>query len=345
MTNFNFNDLFASNNQDSKMVKYLSNGLKYAEKGNYNDAINQLLKAQQIDPSNIDIYRLLAFCYFQTFDTLSAILNYERIIGIDPYDLEIRIYLSAAYINQKRYDDALKQLEFVLNVQPSNPKALQNLAFLYDCQKNFMEAKKIYDKLLKIVPNDLVILFNFGRHLYSNAEFEQAIEQFEKILISNPNEYNSILFIAYSYLSMTSKLISEVDQKKKKGEKIPEEEETRIKDLTSKSIPYLEKSLTINPRNVHVFADLGTAYYNLAENEKAFQCYKQAIEIDPKYYPAYYNIACLYATQKDTINAMKFLEEALINGFSDFEHIEKDKDWDDYRHLKEFESVIQKYKK
>lgn len=215
-TNFISNDAFALNNQDSKLVKYFNNGLKLAEKKNFNDAINQFLKAQQIEPSDKDTYRMLAYCYLQTYDTLSAILNYERIIGIDPYDLEIRIYLSSAYMNQKRYDDALKQLEYALNVQPSNPKALLNLALLYDRQKNFMEAKKIYDKVLKIVPDDLAILYNFGVHLFSNAEFEKAIEQFEKILNSNPNDYNSISYIAYSYMSIADKLNSELDNKRKR---------------------------------------------------------------------------------------------------------------------------------
>ncbi len=85
------------------------------------------------------------------------------------------------------------------------------------------------------------------------------------------------------------------------------------------------------------------------EWDKAITSLEQALKeldpIDPNVPVAMYNLACAYSMTKQKAAALKWLEKALENGFSEFTHIENDPDLDNIRGMKQYKVLIDKYKK
>jgi ATP-dependent Clp protease ATP-binding subunit ClpC len=57
-----------------------------------------------------------------------------------------------------------------------------------------------------------------------------------------------------------------------------------------KAVDYFERSLQSNPADVNTWNDLGNVYYDLKDFVKAAVCYRKAIELQPDFYWAYFNI-------------------------------------------------------
>ncbi|NIM11986.1 MAG: hypothetical protein GTO45_07700 [Candidatus Aminicenantes bacterium] len=57
-----------------------------------------------------------------------------------------------------------------------------------------------------------------------------------------------------------------------------------------------------------------------------------------------YNLSCVYARQNKTKKALKYLQQAVDNGFIYPDHIEKDKDLDAIRQTPQFKAIIQQLK-
>jgi tetratricopeptide (TPR) repeat protein len=89
----------------------------------------------------------------------------------------------------------------------------------------------------------------------------------------------------------------------------------------------------------------GVAYYGKGQFDKAISDYNKAIEINPKYAIAHYNIGCIYSLQNNLSKALKYLELAFQNDYDNFDWINKDSDWDNIRSSNEFKMLIEKYKK
>ena len=56
------------------------------------------------------------------------------------------------------------------------------------------------------------------------------------------------------------------------------------------AIPWYQKALELDPRNVGARTDLGTSYYNLGRADEALREYRKSLEIDPRHQPTLYNM-------------------------------------------------------
>lgn len=70
---------------------------------------------------------------------------------------------------------------------------------------------------------------------------------------------------------------------------------------------------------------------NLANIKEAMDNYNEAIRKKPDDSLAYYNKACFFALQKNDVQACNWLRLAIEQGYSDWKHINEDKDFDNIR--------------
>jgi tetratricopeptide (TPR) repeat protein len=68
---------------------------------------------------------------------------------------------------------------------------------------------------------------------------------------------------------------------------------------------------------------------------------KTAVDLDPSDYTSMYNIACIYSLQNKPEPALKWLERAIDNGFSDFEHMGQDHDLDNIRENPKYIELVE----
>jgi len=57
------------------------------------------------------------------------------------------------------------------------------------------------------------------------------------------------------------------------------------------AIPWYQKALALDPKNVNARTDLGTSYYSLGRAKEAAQEYQKSLEVDPNHQPTLYNLA------------------------------------------------------
>ncbi len=160
-----------------------------------------------------------------------------------------------------------------------------------------------------------------------------AIEQFEKGKIKTKEhleeEIDSNLF------------------KKQIIDKIIKEEfnENELKSLEEKAKKLNDTE--INNLLANLFSNLGNTISDLAKLKNDEALFRQSFE---KLHKAFelggssYNLACLYTWKKEKNNALKYLENSLINKEITVEFVEEDEDWEVYKNDVEFTVLLNKYR-
>ena len=83
------------------------------------------------------------------------------------------------------------------------------------------------------------------------------------------------------------------------------------------------------------------AYYILGENEKAVEWIEKVLKNDST---QNYDAACVYSLLGDTVKALFYLEKSLKNGFVRFHHLEIDEDLDNIRLLPSYLRLVDEYR-
>ena len=110
-----------------KAKKYEKKGkLKKAEKS-YNDAIKKLLKANEKDPTNPDIYNYLGFANRKVGNFKDGEMYYLIGLELDPKHNGINEYLGELYLQTNRKDKALERLKVLETCNCKEYKELKDL--------------------------------------------------------------------------------------------------------------------------------------------------------------------------------------------------------------------------
>ncbi len=147
-----------SSKKSSELAKadlFYSEGTKLLGEKNYREALDKLLTASQLDPSNPDIHNNLGMTYY--------------------------------FLNKE--EDAINHFKTAAELDPKYTRALSNLATIYQTQKKYTEALKIHNQALK----DLI--FNERYRTYYNMaliyfQTEEPLEAIKYLTLSlRENEY------------------------------------------------------------------------------------------------------------------------------------------------------------
>ncbi len=72
----------------------------------------------------------------------------------------------------------------------------------------------------------------------------------------------------------------------------------------------------------------------------AIKSYDKALELDPNFYNAYYNKACLFSLKSDELNAIYNLEKSIKGDLKYIELAKTDSDFNNIRNMKEFKELL-----
>ena len=119
----------------------MKRGIAYIEAGEFEKAINPLLKASDIDPENKEVWTNLGRSYYWIDDYANAASCYQKATDIDPNDKTVHTNLGNAYYWMGEYQTAINLFQKAINIDQNCEKTRYYLA----------RARSKLDKKVKLV--------------------------------------------------------------------------------------------------------------------------------------------------------------------------------------------------
>jgi tetratricopeptide (TPR) repeat protein len=151
--------------------------------------------------------------------------------------------------------------------------------------------------------------------LYKNKEYDKAVALFEKVIEKEPDMglayYN--LGITYIALEQYEKALAAVQRS---IELLPENSAlyTTLGKIymaqaeTDKALEWFNKAIELKPE-AQTYFDIGAAFYNSNQKQEAIANFEKAVEIDPKFSPAYYFLGILHFGLEEFDKAVEALNK------------------------------------
>ncbi|MGD9268694.1 MAG: tetratricopeptide repeat protein, partial [Desulfobacterales bacterium] len=280
--------------------------------------------------------------------TEEAIPYYQNALQIRPHYALAHFNLASALVEKGDIEQGTRHYYIAIEYQPAYAEAHIKLGDLFLNLGEREKAINHYMAALQIDPNWIEAYNNLGIALMQEGNIEAAIRQFQKALQLKPD------------FEMAENNLKRA---------------VAIQKGIEAEIVRLQTLLKENPGNVEMHFQLGNLYYRKGDQRQAMEQYKRALQLNPKFLPAlnnlalvtaankeyykaltvfldllnyapndaetHYNIACMYSRLNRVDEAIKWLQEAIDKGYSNWESIKRDGDLDNIRGSLAYKELIQ----
>ena len=209
--------------------------------------------------------------------------------------------------NEKRKaktEDAYKELCLMYSSLYNNGSvAFQN--------KDYETAYNLFDKANEVMklnacnPSkeavvDTAAIFAMGLSAYSAEKMDKAINAFDQLVEMNYNE--PAVYITLSNIYRETENVAKADEVLAKGRSLfPDNKEIIIAEVNAHlaggdakdAILLMQDAIRLDPENATLHFALGTAYDAQKDFVSAEKAYLKALEFDPNYFNAYYNLGTI----------------------------------------------------
>jgi len=209
--------------------------------GQFEEAIQNFLKATELDPKQPVVWANLADTYMQYADRKAgaerqellakSLEAYQKVIELKPDDAAARNNYGLALAKAGRMDEARAQLEQAAQLNPGGAgQYYYNLGALLVNSGRTAEAKEAFKKALEIDPNYAEAYFQYGMALLGEATIDQsgkiiappgtreALEKYLQLAPNGPNAEAAKSALATLQSTVQTQYTSpEAEKEKKRG--------------------------------------------------------------------------------------------------------------------------------
>jgi tetratricopeptide (TPR) repeat protein len=100
------------------------------------------------------------------------------------------------------------------------------------------------------------------------------------------------------------------------------------------------KLLELEPRNISALYGMGLAYKSKRQDAKAIEVFNELLKIEPRYAAASYQNAGIFSRTGKIDSACVWLEEAVANGYRDWDVLKNDADFDAIRKVDCYRKIM-----
>lgn len=182
-----------------------------------------------------------------------AIDHYKKSIQLDPAYPNAHTNLGRLHLKRGDYEDAMREFELAVKAAPDNIEFKANFTNarrkIYEVQKNNMtpEEKKVREEIDNLI--------TASRKQLMSDDTTKALAMIEEKLVKYPDSEVLLNDAAVIYMSRRE---------------------------FKKSIEYLNRAIQTEPGDPNLYLNLGNAYMEDGNNNRARDAFKTALELDPE---------------------------------------------------------------
>ncbi|MCC6866601.1 MAG: tetratricopeptide repeat protein [Ignavibacteria bacterium] len=238
-------------------LKY-SAAAAYVKIPDYDNAIRIYEEILSTNPNNRDVQTEVIKLYFRQHRNQEAFDKYGKLMNRDSVDFMTKMDVAVAFLQASAEDkEALGVSRNILqnlnNAYPNEWMPEYYLIYI-DAKDNPQDADVRFANLLSRTDTSSELYIQVGFYYYEINNFKKAVEIFQTGAAKFSNDFRLQYLTGNSYY--------------------------RLGDNRS-ALPYLEKALEINPKDLNTFSNLGLVYDDLKMNSECAKLYEEAF----KYYP------------------------------------------------------------
>ena len=257
------------------------------------DYYNSLLEFEE----DLDkIYYELGHLYLSKSDKIHAVSAFKLAQELNPDNPYYNNSLAYAYVKAELYDDAIDYYQLAIKLNPDSEWTsivCHALGAIYaEVKENFDAAEATFNAGMLLDPNNVDIQLSLGDLYMTKNDIDRAIKTYCDAISVDPENY-----LTYS----------------KTGLALWE------KDYLEEAIIAFHKSIELNSNFEISQNNLGVVYLDgIGDTKASIEYFKNAIQINPNYTLAYFNLARAYQALGDKANAAEYYQMTLdLNKITD----------------------------
>ncbi len=300
---------------------YFAMGAVHHQRNNNALAVNNLVKALNIDPKNKDASILLSHIY-RDLNRLDEAEDIFRSL-LDVHPNYWRVYYDYSYflISEGRVLEGVGLLKEVLKITPENEPALSNIGGSYLYLGEFDIAANFFEQAANVSPSSIAFS-NAGSGHYYSGDFEKSVEAFKKAIKLSPADFRLYVNLADA-LYYAPNMRSEVEEK------------------CLYAIQMIEKYFDSEAEySYEVFQYLSVAYLRLGEFEKAEYYIGESRKIRPGDIDTLYTLLRVLAVSGQVSEALDVFSLLAGKGYP-LQLIEADPDLNGLRQTDGFRKTLE----
>ncbi len=199
----------ATKDNKERATLYLKIGTGHLEKGQYPQAMTELLKAEQLDPKNPMVLNNLGLVFFLRGRTDQAAQKFRQAIKAEPRFSDAKNNLARVLMKQQKYAEATKLLHEVEGdlTYTAPEKTYSNLGMAYFEQGKFEKAEEYLARSIEIRRQNCTTAYYYGRTLLELKKLKESADMLDQAVeYCRPVRFEEPLFYsASSYFSLGEK--------------------------------------------------------------------------------------------------------------------------------------------
>jgi serine/threonine protein kinase/tetratricopeptide (TPR) repeat protein len=229
------------------------------------------------------------------------------------------MYWDASEANLVAADDASRK---ALLLDPALAEAHVSRGLAISLSKRYDEAELEFQTAMRLDPKLFEAYYFYARACFQQGKLEEAANLFEKASQVKPEDYQSSVSLGMAYMGMN-----------------------RQEDALNayrRAWQVAEKHLELHPDDARALYLGAVALFRLGERSRSLQWARSALAIDPEDCGILYNVACTYALQGKTEEAIDCLEKAMKHAFWYKRWAQHDCDLDSLRGHPRFQALMER---
>ena len=270
--------------QESALDLYLRGQLE-AEQGRLPEALQSLSESIKKNPRMGLALVARGDIYKQQGNYEQAAVDYKRVTEQEPYNFKAHFQLGVVYQYLKKFSDALVAFEHAVKIRPLDAEANMNLAMSYVQLGQPLSGLVYAQRAVQVNDKSATSHANLGMLYAQLGLTTSAIESFKKSL-----ELDSKQSEVYAELGQVYLTERKFDQARN----------------------VLETGRMLAP-SAKIHDRLGYTYHMLRDDAKSGDAFKEALKVDPAYYPSLNGLGVLAMTKalSTTPNDVELAKQAI----------------------------------